>query len=146
MKIAIASDHAGYDLKITIIDYLKKNNYEIDDFGAFSNQSVDYPDYAYPAAISISKGLNDFGVFICGSGVGVSISANKVEKIRAVNAWSPEIAELSRKHNNCNVLCLGSRFLSLTESIEIINVFLRTPFDFGRHEVRVNKLILKTTC
>lgn len=138
-KIAIACDHAGYELK----EYFKAelaSKYEITDFGTNSLDSVDYPDFVHPAATSIEKGENELGILICGSGQGVQLSANKHEGIRCALAWMPEIAELAKQHNNCNMVAMPARFIAKEFALEIVEKFINTPFEGGRHERRVNKI------
>lgn len=140
MKVAIGSDHAGYELKEYIINNLNKENFEITDFGTNSLDSVDYPDFAFQVATSVSKGENTLGIIICGSGVGVSITANKVKGIRAANVFNQEMAKLAREHNDANILTLGSRFISKEVALEMANIFLSEPFAGGRHATRVDKI------
>lgn len=138
-KIAIAADHAGFEYKELIKKYLE-DKYQIQDFGTFSLDSVDYPDFVHPAATSVENGDNDFGILICGSGQGVQITANKHQQIRCALAWMPEIAELSRQHNNANMLALPARFIAKELAFEIVDRFLTTDFEGGRHQDRVNKI------
>lgn len=140
MKIAIASDHAGYELKRQLADALRAKGHEVEDFGAHSDESVDYPDFAEPAAREVAVGAADRAVLVCGSGVGVAIVANKVDGVRAVNAHDPEEAELSRLHNDANVLTLSGRRLSADEAMTIVDRFLATPFEGGRHQRRIDKI------
>lgn len=140
MLIAIGSDHAGYDLKSELRVYLLEKGYEVDDLGAFSAESVDYPDFAHPVAHAVESGKAHFGILICGSANGVAITANKHEKVRAAIAWRREIAELARQHNDANVLCLPARFITVEEAKEMVDVFLDTPFEGGRHQRRVDKI------
>jgi ribose 5-phosphate isomerase B len=140
MKVAIASDHAGFELKKELIAWLKSLDYQILDFGAFSSDSVDYPDYAYPASESVAAGIADFGVLICGTGVGMSITANKVTGIRAANCTREDMALLSRQHNNANVLTLGSRLTDLETAKKITLTFLEGEFEGGRHKIRIEKI------
>jgi len=138
-KIALAADHAGYEMK----EYLKeqlKEQYEIQDFGTFSTESVDYPDFVHPAAISVENGDNELGILVCGSGQGVSITANKHQHIRCALSWMPEIAELARQHNNANMVALPARFIAKELALDIVNKFLTTDFEGGRHERRVGKI------
>lgn len=138
-KIAIAADHAGFEYK----EYLKeqlKDLFDIQDFGTFSLDSVDYPDFVHPAATSVEKGDNEFGILICGSGQGVQITANKHQQIRCALAWMPEIAELSRQHNNANMIAIPARFIAKELALEIVNKFLATDFEGGRHQTRVDKI------
>jgi ribose 5-phosphate isomerase B len=139
-KIAIGCDHAGYDYKEVIKKALIKSDYEVKDFGTFSNESVDYPDFVHPLATSIENKENDVGILICGSANGVAITANKHLHIRAAIAWNLETASLARKHNNANIICLPSRFISAVEAEQFVNTFLNTPFEGGRHLQRVNKI------
>lgn len=140
MKISIASDHAGFALKQDIIKWLKENNYKILDFGTFNSESVDYPDYAFPAAESVASNESDYGIVICGTGIGVSITANKVSGIRCANCCNLEMAKMSRLHNNANVLALGARLMDLDMAISITKIFLETEFEGGRHIRRVDKI------
>lgn len=140
MKIALASDHAGFGLKKDISAWLKEQGYQILDFGAFSEDSVDYPDYAFPASEAVAGGIADLGVLVCGSGTGMSITANKVTGIRAANCLMPEMAKLAREHNNANILCLGSRLVTFEEAKAIVLEFLENEFQGGRHMIRVEKI------
>ena len=146
MKIAISADHAGFELKKKIIKALEENGNEVKDFGTYSDESIDYADFAYKAAKSVADKNEDFGIIICGSGVGVSITANKVKGIRAANCFNNEMSALARQHNNANIICLGARFLSESQAIEMVNTFLTTEFEGGRHERRVNKIHDLTGC
>lgn len=140
LKIAMASDHAGYDHKKKISKWLKEKNFQILDFGAFSEERVDYPDYAFPAAESVASGVADFGVLICGSGTGMSITANKVTGVRAASCCSVEMAQLAREHNNANVITFGQRLVTIELAIEMVEKFLSTDFEGGRHMIRVEKI------
>lgn len=140
MRIAIGSDHGGFELKEELKKFLITEEYEITDFGTNSSESVDYPYLTLNTAKSVSKGENSFGIFICGSGVGACIVANKVHGIRAALCYNEEIARLSREHNNANFLCLGGRFLDKQEAFKIVNVWLKTPFAGGRHERRIAQI------
>lgn len=138
-KLALAADHAGFELK----EYLKeqlKNTYEITDFGTHSLDSVDYPDFVHPAASSVENGENQLGILVCGSGQGVSIAANKHQQIRCALCWMPELATLSRQHNNANMLALPARFIAKELALEIVKQFLATDFEGGRHQKRVGKI------
>ena len=138
-KIAIACDHAGFEYK----EYLKnqlKDRYEIQDFGTNTPDSVDYPDFVHPAATSVENGENEMGILICGSGQGVQLSANKHQKIRCALCWMPELAELSRQHNNCNMIAIPARFIAKELALQIVEKFLETTFEGGRHEKRVEKI------
>ena len=138
-KIAIASDHAGFDYKENIKKHLE-SQYEIEDFGTFSKDAVDYPDFVHPAAASVESGESDFGILICGSGQGVSITANKHQQIRCALCWMPELAELARKHNNANMIAIPARFIASELAIDIVDTFLGTDFEGGRHQTRVDKI------
>ena len=140
LKIAIGGDHAGYDLKAVLIDQLEKDGHHVKDFGPYSDESVDYPDYVHPLATAVHSGEFDFGVAICGSGQGVTITANKHQGIRAALCWTPEIAGLARAHNNANVICLPARFIDVDVARKCVDTFLKEPFEGGRHERRVNKI------
>ncbi len=139
LKIAIAADHAGYEYKEILKKHLEKQ-YEIQDFGTYSTDSVDYPDFVHPAASSVENGENEFGILICGSGEGVSITANKHQKIRCALCWMPEIAALARQHNDANMIALPARFIAKELAIEIVEQFLTTSFEGGRHQNRVDKI------
>ena len=140
LKIAIGGDHAGYDLKVKILDILEKKGYIVEDFGPFSDASVDYPDFVHPLAKAVEKKQFDFGILICGSGNGVAITANKHKKIRAALCWNETLAKLARAHNNANILCLAGRFIEFELAVEIVNSFLKTDFDGGRHLRRIRKI------
>jgi ribose 5-phosphate isomerase B len=138
--IAIGSDHAGFLLKSKIIEYLKKNNYLVEDFGTDSEKSVDYPDIAHRLAKAVNDGKFQRGILICGSGIGVSIVANKYEKVRAALCWNKDIAMFSRLHNDANIICFPARFIDEKLVLEMINVFFNTEFEGGRHKIRVEKI------
>lgn len=139
-KIALGGDHAGFEYKAAIIDYLNANGHTTKDFGPYAATSVDYPDFVHPVASSVESGEFDFGILICGSANGVAMTANKHQGIRAGIAWAKELAELTRQHNNANILCLPARFVSLQTAIACVTAFLTTPFEGGRHQDRVNKI------
>lgn len=138
-KIAIACDHAGFDYKELIKKHLEES-YDVQDFGTYSKDSVDYPDFVHPAATSVEKGENELGILICGSGQGVSITANKHQDIRCALCWLPELAELARQHNNANMISIPARFITSELAIEIVDQFLTTDFEGGRHQNRVDKI------
>ncbi|PIS30429.1 ribose 5-phosphate isomerase B [Candidatus Saganbacteria bacterium CG08_land_8_20_14_0_20_45_16] len=141
MKIALGSDHGGYKLKEIIKKYLQHKQLEFVDFGTDSLQSVDYPDFAFPVAEAVAKGEFEKGILFCGSGVGVTITANKVPGIRAVNAYDTYTAKQSRQHGDCNVLCLGGRRLSKAKATKIVATWLRTDFSGDeRHLRRLKKI------
>ena len=139
-RIAIASDHAGYDLKTILKPYLAEKGYELVDFGTNSPDSCDYADYAHPAALAVESGKCDTGIGICGSGNGMQMTLNKHQGIRAALCWIPEIAELARQHNNANFLVLPARFISEEEAKTLVDIYLSTPFEGGRHERRIKKI------
>jgi len=138
-KIAIAADHAGYEYKEIVKNYLSER-FEVQDFGTFSTNSVDYPDFVHPAATSVENGENELGILICGSGNGVQITANKHQKIRCALCWMPEIAVLARQHNDANMISIPARFISKEVAMEIADQFLSTDFEGGRHQNRVDKI------
>ena len=140
MKIVIASDHAGFEMKQHLIHFLNRKGYEVNDIGTHSIDSVDYPDYAHALAKEIEAGNEPLGVLLCGTGNGVCMTANKHKNIRAALAWNAEIAALARLHNNANVLCLPARFISTDHAEQILDIFLNTEFEGGRHEIRVEKI------
>ena len=140
MKIAIGNDHAGTEYKKEIQKMLLENNHVINNHGTDDDKSVDYPDHIHPVASQVENNEVDFGIIICGSGNGANMTANKHQKIRSALCWSKEIATLSRTHNNANILSIPSRFVSLNEAKEMVNSFLNTSFEGGRHETRVNKI------
>ncbi|KIA90136.1 ribose 5-phosphate isomerase B [Kaistella jeonii] len=138
-KIAIACDHAGFEYKEIIKKHLK-GQYEVQDFGTFSKDSVDYPDFVHPTATSVENKENELGILICGSGEGVAITANKHQGIRCALCWETELAELARQHNNANMIALPARFISSELAIDIVEKFLTTDFEGGRHQNRVDKI------
>jgi ribose 5-phosphate isomerase B len=140
MKIAIGNDHAGYEIKEVLKDWLEEHGYDIKNYGTDSPEPADYPDFVHPLAASVEKGEFDMGVLICGSGQGASITANKHQGIRATLCWKPVIAELARSHNDANILCLPGRFLDKETALEILRLFLETPFNGGRHQRRIDKV------
>lgn len=138
--IALGSDHAGFELKEKIKKYLEEKKVETKDYGCFSDDPVDYPDYAEKVAKAVANGDADRGILVCGTGLGMSMSANKLPGIRAALCWNEKAAEMSRKHNDANVLCLGARLIDHTDALRIVNVWLKTGFDGGRHIKRVKKI------
>jgi len=140
MKIAIGADHAGFEYKELLKKHLSKLDYELKDFGTYSAQSVDYPDFAHPVSSAVEKNEFDLGVLICGSANGVAITANKHQGIRAAICWNEELASLARKHNDANIVCIPARFISIELAENILTAFLTTPFEGGRHGIRVNKI------
>tara|TARA_Y100000766_G_C18558430_1_gene436422 strand:- start:2 stop:430 length:429 start_codon:yes stop_codon:yes gene_type:complete len=140
MKIGIACDHAGFEYKEKLKEYLSSKGKEIKDFGCYSEESVDYPDFAHQLAKSIENNTNDLGIQFCGTGNGINMSANKHQEIRAALCWNTHIAEQARLHNNANILTMPARHLSWQEVKDIVDTFLSTEFEGGRHERRVNKI------
>jgi ribose 5-phosphate isomerase B len=141
MRIALGADHAGYQLKDQIKQYLQQQGVEVCDEGTSSPESVDYPDYARAVAHDVSERRSDLGILVCGSGIGMAITANKVDGIRAANVSTQYEAQVSREHNNANVLTLGARIISSDEAFRIVDKWLTTQFAGGRHERRVEKIM-----
>ncbi len=140
MKIAIGSDHAGFSLKVILKNYLQEKGIQVNDFGTFTEESVDYPDFAHPVAESVEKKEVDFGIIMCGTGNGINIAANKHKGIRAALCWNSDIAVLARQHNDANILTLPARFISKEEAIKCVESFINTLFEGGRHSGRVKKI------
>jgi ribose 5-phosphate isomerase B len=138
--IAIGSDHAGYDYKVALVKWLNENGYQVSDMGVYENKSVDYPDYAHPVAEAVEKGEVAFGILLCGSANGVCITANKHQGIRAGLAFQTEVAELIRQHNDANIICIPARFVAVEYAKQMVDIFISTPFEGGRHQTRVNKI------
>ena len=138
--IAIGSDHAGFDCKEDLISFLEAEKMNFKDYGTYSKDSVDYPDFAHPVALAVESGEAAFGILLCGSANGVAITANKHQGIRAAICWGEELAELARKHNNANIVCIPARFLTDGLAEKILDVFMNTDFEGGRHENRVEKI------
>lgn len=143
-KIVIASDHAGYALKVKLIEYLKNKAYDVEDIGTYSSESVDYPDYGHALAEHIASHRYNAGISLCGSGNGINITANKHQEIRSALCWRKDIAELARKHNNANICALPARFISFELACEIVDAFMNTSFDGGRHQKRIEKIPIKS--
>ena len=139
-KVALASDHAGYELKQTVIKHLIDRGYETEDFGTHSTESCDYADYAHPCALAVQDGKADFGIAMCGSGNGIQMTLNKHQGIRAALAWLPEIASLAKQHNDANVLVLPARFVTEEEALRIVDAYLDAKFEGGRHQRRIDKI------
>ncbi len=139
-SIAIGSDHAGFEYKEALISWLKENGNPVKDFGTYSNESADYPDFAHAVARAVEKKEFDIGVLVCGSANGVAITANKHQGIRAAICWQEDLAALAREHNNANVMCLPARYITLELAIKILDKFLHSTFEGGRHERRVSKI------
>lgn len=142
MTIAIGNDHAGTVYKEAIVTYLESKGISVKNYGTNTTDSVDYPDFVHPVATDVENGVADFGILICGSANGVAMTANKHQKIRAGICWTKEITALTRQHNNANVCCIPARFTAKEQAIEIVNTFLNTDFEGGRHERRVDKIPL----
>tara|TARA_B100001093_G_scaffold449415_1_gene455598 strand:+ start:284 stop:721 length:438 start_codon:yes stop_codon:yes gene_type:complete len=142
MKIAIGNDHAGTIYKNNIIEALENKKIEAHNFGTNTEDSVDYPDFVHPVAKAVSNDKVDFGILLCGSANGVAITANKYKKIRAGICWNVDIVKLIRQHNNANILCIPSRFVSMEDALLMVDVFIQTEFDGGRHQKRINKINL----
>lgn len=141
--IAICSDHAGFELKSIIEGYLEADNKEIKDFGTYSAESCDYPDFAHPCAKAVETGECYPGIAMCGSGNGIAMTLNKHQGIRAALCWTPELARLARQHNDANVLVLPARFINPVDALAIVDTFLETPFEGGRHQRRIDKIPVK---
>ena len=144
MKISIGNDHAGPDYKAAIVKHLEARGYTITNYGTDTIDSVDYPDFVHPVAEDVTQGKAHFGILICGSANGVAMTANKHQKVRAGICWTKEITQLTRQHNNANICCIPARFTALQQAIQIVDTFLDTKFEGGRHQNRVDKIPL--TC
>ena len=142
MKISIGNDHAGVDYKNYIIENLN-DTYEIKNHGTDTESSVDYPDFAHPVSSDIENKNSDLGILICGSGNGVAMTANKYPKIRAALCWTEEITKLSRSHNDANIMCVPARFVNLQDALGMVDIFISTSFEGGRHKSRVDKIPCK---
>lgn len=142
MSIGVASDHAGYELKTKVIKHLESKGCVVHDFGTDSAESVDYPDYAHKLASAVESGSCQFGIAICGSGNGVNMTVNHHRKVRGALCWTPEIATLARQHNDANIISLPARFIEASIALQMVDVFLSTDFEGGRHQRRVEKIDL----
>ncbi len=140
MKIAIGNDHAGTNYKKAIVEYLEKEGHIVKNFGTDSNKSVDYPDYVHPVATAVSNNKVDYGIIVCGSGNGASMTANKHQKIRAALCWTKEISSIARQHNDANILSIPARFTSVQQALAMVKTFLSTEFEGDRHNRRVQKI------
>jgi ribose 5-phosphate isomerase B len=138
--IAVGADHAGLEYKTAIVQWLNSNQYNVHDFGTYEATSVDYPDYAHPVASAVEKKECEFGILFCGSANGVAMTANKHQGINAAICWQKDIAELARLHNNANIICIPARFVSVELAIQMIDIFMKTNFEGGRHQNRVDKI------
>jgi ribose 5-phosphate isomerase B len=141
MKIAIGNDHAGPDYKKAIVQYLESKGHEITNYGTDTFDSVDYPDFGHKVATAVAEGKVDFGIIICGSGNGIAMSANKHAKVRAALCWMKEIAALARQHNDANIISIPARYTSIQQGIDMVDTFLNTEFEGGRHATRVGKIM-----
>ena len=139
-KVVIGGDHAGFELKESVINHLNDKGFEVKDKGCFSKDSIDYPDFGHPVAVEVENNENTLGIIICGSGNGINMTANKHQGIRSALCWEKEIAKLAREHNDANVLALPARFINEKEAIEIVDVFFETQFEGERHSRRVEKI------
>lgn len=140
MKISIGNDHAGPDYKKAIVQYLESKGHQVTNYGTDTEASVDYPDFGHPVATDVEKGKADFGIVICGSGNGIAMTVNKHAGVRAGLCWTKEIAYLTRLHNDANIVSIPARYTSIQQAIEIVETFLETEFEGGRHQNRVNKI------
>lgn len=140
MKLSIGNDHAGTSYKFIILEALKKRNFEVVNHGTDEESSVDYPDFVHPVAEDVEQGRADFGIIICGSGNGANMTANKHQGVRSALCWTKEIAQLAREHNDANILSIPARFTSKEQALEMVNIFLDTQFEGGRHQKRVEKI------
>lgn len=143
IKIGMASDHAGVELKQYLLDFLKEKGCEVSDFGTNSTESCDYPDFAHPLAEAVEQNKCDYGIAICGSGNGISMTLNKHQQVRAALCWDTPLAELARQHNDANILSLPARFISTEKAVEMVLAFFSTDFEGGRHQNRVDKIAVK---
>ena len=140
MRIAIGNDHAGTDYKLAIVGLLKSKGIEVINYGTDDTESVDYPDFVHPVAKDVSDGKVDYGIVVCGSGNGASMTVNKHQNVRGALCWNKEITQLAREHNDANILSLPARFIALPQALDMVETFLNTPFEGGRHERRVEKI------
>lgn len=140
LKIAIGTDHGGFELKEKIVEYLKSNGYDFEDFGTYSNDSCDYPKIGKKVASEVGSGNFNRGILVCGSGIGMSIAANRFKNVRAALCWDMITAKFSRTHNDANILCLGQRVIDNELAIKMIDLWLKTEFEGGRHKIRVDML------
>jgi ribose 5-phosphate isomerase B len=138
--IPIGCDHAGFRTKQAIIKHLKERGFEVKDYGCHSEDSIDYPDYAHPVASHVESHPGTLGILLCGSGNGINMTANKHQGVRSALCWKKEIAELARQHNDANIITLPARFISIEEALEMVDLFLSTPFEGGRHGNRIAKI------
>jgi ribose 5-phosphate isomerase B len=142
MKIAFACDHAGFDMKVGLMEHLRNEGHEITDLGCYSSESSDYPDFGHKLAEHISSGKSDLGISLCGSGNGINMTANKHQAIRSALCWNPETARLAKTHNNANIIAIPARFITESEAFKITDSFLNASFEGGRHQRRIDKIPL----
>ncbi len=142
MTISIGNDHAGPDYKFAVLKHLEAKGFSVTNYGTDTNDSVDYPDFVHPVAKDVNDGKVDFGILICGSANGVAMTANKYQNVRAGVCWTNEITELTRLHNNANVICIPARYTAIPQAIKMVDTFLNTAFEGGRHQKRVDKIPL----
>ena len=140
MKISIGNDHAGPEYKHAIVKMLREKGHDVTNHGTDDEQSVDYPDFGHPVATDVETGAADFGIVICGSGNGINMTVNKHQGIRAALCWTKEIAELARQHNDANIITIPARYTAIKQAVEMVEIFLNTKFEGGRHQNRVNKI------
>jgi ribose 5-phosphate isomerase B len=140
MKISIGNDHAGPEYKKAVVKFLQDKGIEVINHGTDTFDSVDYADFIHPVATDVEEGMVDFGIIICGSGNGAAMTANKHQKIRAALCWTKEIAALARQHNDANILSIPARYTSIEQAVEMVNTFLNTEFEGGRHQTRIDKM------
>lgn len=140
LPVAIGADHAGFEYKTALVQWLNKQGIQVQDFGTYSADSTDYPDHAHPVAESVEKGESAFGILLCGSANGVCMTANKHQGIRAGLSFATDVAKVIRQHNDANVICIPARFVSLDIAKEMVDIFMRTAFEGGRHQNRINKI------
>ena len=145
MKISIGNDHAGTDYKFAIVKHLEAKGYTVNNYGTDQTDSVDYPDFVHPVANDVANNTVDFGILICGSANGVAMTANKYQNVRAGICWINEITELTRQHNNANIICIPARYTAIPQAIKMVDTFLSTKFEGGRHQNRVDKIAV-TSC
>lgn len=143
MKISIGNDHAGPDYKKAIVEMLKTKGHEVTNYGTDTNDSVDYPDFGHPVANDVANGKANFGIVICGSGNGIAMTVNKHPKVRAALCWIKEIAVLARQHNDANIISIPARYTSIPQAVEMVETFINTSFEGGRHQNRVDKIACK---
>ncbi len=140
MKISIGNDHAGPEYKRCIVEMLEAKGHEVTNYGTDNNESVDYPDFGHPVANDVTVAKADFGIVICGSGNGIAMTVNKHPKVRAALCWNKQVAALARQHNDANIISIPCRFVSISQAVEMVETFLETEFEGGRHQNRVDKI------